>query len=329
MDAHTVQSNVDARLPFCSPKCPHSRYHCLIDSSGTDTTMTAPIRARITLVLATVGMAGCPGRSLIPLDAGADAPISDIAADRSDATTPDTVDAANDAVDATDTVDPIDAVDVVDAAPDVAMLDAAIDAAADGTDAADAFDASSADAVDVTSSDADNSDGTGTVWTPFGDGGCNARVRATPLQPAIHVDPDAGPIAWFTNPPSSGPHYPIWAHWGAFPNIPPGYWVHNLEHGGVVMLYSCPSGTCSSTVDALQAAADTIPTDRACMPSDASPTRVRVVITNYDPLDAPIQASAWGWLYAADCVDPTSLREFYAAHGGMGPEDFCADGYYP
>ena len=81
--------------------------------------------------------------------------------------------------------------------------------------------------------------------------------------------------------------------------------------------------------DALTAAVDTIPTDPACMPNDASPARVRVVVTHYDPLDTPIAATAWGWLYAADCVDPGSLRQFYAEHAGMAPEDFCADGYYP
>ena len=38
-------------------------------------------------------------------------------------------------------------------------------------------------------------------------------------------------------------------------------------------------GACDATRDSLVAMMNTIPTDRACMPSDASPARVRAVVT--------------------------------------------------
>ena len=165
-------------------------------------------------------------------------------------------------------------------------------------------------------------------WTLIPDAGCGARERAVPLQTASHVDFDAS-IDWFTNPPSSGPHYGIWAHWGSWPDLPRGYWVHNLEHGGVTYLFQCPSGTCMPIRDSLVTMMNSIPMDPACTPDDASPARVRVIITNDNVIETPIAAAAWGWLYAADCVDPPSLRQFYIDHAGLAPENFCIDGYYP
>ena len=65
--------------------------------------------------------------------------------------------------------------------------------------------------------------------------------------PHTHVLPPA-PVTYDHNPPTSGCHYnlgygtaPITA--GAYDQvIQPEYWVHNLEHGYVVVLYNCPAG---------------------------------------------------------------------------------------
>jgi hypothetical protein len=167
------------------------------------------------------------------------------------------------------------------------------------------------------------------AWTSIPGATCNAQERNVATQESPHVDPDAGAIAWLTNPPSSGPHYPIWARWGAWPAIPRGHWIHNLEHGGVAYLYRCPMGACEAVRDGIVAAVNALPTDRACTPDDASPARVRAVITSDNEITTPIAAAAWGWLYRADCVDAASLRSFYTRHAGMAPEDFCADGSYP
>jgi hypothetical protein len=105
--------------------------------------------------------------------------------------------------------------------------------------------------------------------------------------------------------------------------------VHNLEHGGVALLYQCPSGTCDDTRDALVRAAAAFPPDLACGPADAGGSRVRVVITNDNVITAPVAASAWGAVYEASCVDPASLRLFYEMFAGRAPEDFCAEGSVP
>lgn len=166
-------------------------------------------------------------------------------------------------------------------------------------------------------------------WMPLGDGTCGARARRVPTLPGIHVGPADGPIAWLTNPPSSGNHYGAWARWGAWRDLPRGNWVHNLEHGGVALLYQCPSGTCDDTRNALVQAVATFPGDPACGPVDASTARVRVIVTNDREITTPIAAAAWGAVYEATCVDARSLREFYAMFAGRAPEDFCADGSVP
>ena len=58
-------------------------------------------------------------------------------------------------------------------------------------------------------------------------------------------------------------HYPVWARYEehAAP-VARGYWVHNLEHGGIVFLYK--PGTPAATVEALRAAYRALPNDPAC-----------------------------------------------------------------
>ena len=262
-----------------------------------------------------------------PVDAVADTPPADRPAD----VTPTDV-AADVPVDV-----PVD-VPSTDAATDVASTDAATDIPS--TDAAtdvpvDApadvpmdgeLDAALTDAA-LTDSPLDDA-GLG-AWITLGTGACGARARRVAALAGSHVDPDAGPIAWLTNPPSSGNHYDLWARWGAWPDLARGNWVHNLEHGGVAFLYRCATAPCTETRDALVAAMNSLPTDPACMPTDASPARVRVVITNDNLITTPIAAAAWGAVYEATCVDAASLREFYAMFAGRAPEDFCADGYVP
>ena len=77
-----------------------------------------------------------------------------------------------------------------------------------------------------------------------------AAVRASGLRcdldPAIteHV-PEGTPIAYEHRPPIGGPHYtPKVPTYGVMEQaVAPGYWVHNLEHGAVVLLYRC-EGDC-------------------------------------------------------------------------------------
>ena len=153
---------------------------------------------------------------------------------------------------------------------------------------------------------------------------CTPAIESPPLIPAVHV-PIGTDIPWCSNPPSSGPHYPIWAAYRAYDTpVPRGYYVHDLEHGAVVFLYKCGNAGCPDVVAALRAAAAAIPDDPLC-DADAG-VRVRAVITPDPLLDVPVAAVAWGWTYKAQCVDLAALTAFARQHYGQGPEVFCADG---
>lgn len=54
-----------------------------------------------------------------------------------------------------------------------------------------------------------------------------------------HID-DIADIAYNSNPPTSGKHFPIWAKKGIYDRmISDGYMIHSLEHGYVVISYDC------------------------------------------------------------------------------------------
>jgi hypothetical protein len=153
---------------------------------------------------------------------------------------------------------------------------------------------------------------------------CLVALDSPPLLPAIHVAIGTE-VEWDSNPPSSGPHFPIWAAYQAYTSpVPRGYYVHDLEHGAVVFLYNCPNG-CPDVVATLQAASDAIPDDPLCTQAGEG-VRVRTVITPDPLLDVPVAAAAWGYTYKAACADLPTLTAFARAHYGNGPEVLCTNG---
>jgi hypothetical protein len=159
----------------------------------------------------------------------------------------------------------------------------------------------------------------------FPDASCVVEIDEPPLLPASHV-PIGSDIQWNSNPPSSGPHYPIWAAYQAYTSpVPRGYYVHDEEHGGIVFLYNCGDAGCPGIVSALQAASDAIPDDPLCA-SAGQGVRVRTVITPDPLIGVPVAAAAWGWVYKAHCADLPTLRNFALTHYGNGPEVLCGNG---
>jgi len=155
------------------------------------------------------------------------------------------------------------------------------------------------------------------------DAACNARIEAPTIVTPNHV-PFGTPLAFVSNPPSSGPHYPAWADFREYTQpVPDGYIVHSLEHGAVALFYKCATpAECASIVPLLRDVRANIPTDPACDPS----IRVRVIIVPRPDNDVPVSAAAWGYTYKAECVDGPSLAQFVRDHYAKGPEDFCAPG---
>jgi hypothetical protein len=157
------------------------------------------------------------------------------------------------------------------------------------------------------------------------DASCPVTIDSPALLPAEHVDIHCR-VQWDSNPPSSGPHYAIWAAFQAY-SFPVSrlYYVHDLEHGAIVFLYNCGDAGCPDIVQGLQAASDAIPDDPICA-SGGQGVRVRTVITPDPLIDVPVAAAAWGWTYKADCLDLPSLTQFALDHYGKGPEELCTQG---
>jgi hypothetical protein len=150
---------------------------------------------------------------------------------------------------------------------------------------------------------------------------CGTIVEEHMVQPSPHV-PVCTPLVYSTNPPTSGPHYPIWAAYKSYTEpVPRGFWVHDLEHGAVVVTYNCPSN-CDAEVAQLQAFLDSLPADPIC----AAPVKNRFVVTPDPHLDIKFAASAWGFSLRSACFDLPPLGTFITDHYAKATEDTCFDG---
>jgi hypothetical protein len=150
---------------------------------------------------------------------------------------------------------------------------------------------------------------------------CGTLIVEYPTIASPHI-PICSPISYDTNPPTSGPHYPIWAAYQTYTvPVPRGFYVHDLEHGGIVIAYNCPSG-CDAELAQLASFLNARPADPTCAP----PVQFRVVVTPDPLLPTPFAAAAWGWALTSQCFDFAALGPFMDAHYRMAPEDFCSDG---
>ncbi|MBJ7595155.1 MAG: DUF3105 domain-containing protein [Candidatus Dormibacteraeota bacterium] len=136
--------------------------------------------------------------------------------------------------------------------------------------------------------------------------------------PHAHVDPPTK-VTYLHDPPTSGCHYNLGA--GQAPLLPgvydrpssPEYWVHNLEHGYVIVLYNCPLG-CGADVRALRTWYDGLPND----PQLSSEKKVLVLPeTTMAPRFAVV---SWDWYLPLDRLDLTRVQAFYDNHRDQSPE---------
>lgn len=142
-----------------------------------------------------------------------------------------------------------------------------------------------------------------------------------------HVASNEG-VVYNSNPPSSGPHCGVWGRYDVYGQakpLPRCNYIHNLEHGAVVLLYKC-DGACPEIVAALSGVRDQI--------VDAQCTVTKRVILTPDPdLDTLVAAVAWRNTWKSDCVNQdalTSLAAFITDNlggAGLAPESgVCSDG---
>jgi hypothetical protein len=159
-----------------------------------------------------------------------------------------------------------------------------------------------------------------------------------PDQGAGHVD--AGTTVTYPNcPPASGKHYNA-------PNVgpvrpgfyglndaanPPG-WIHNLEHGAVVLLYSCTTPGSDQLAEACtdagqQAMRDLFgrwPNSPYC--DIAAGTTPGVVIARYDDMPWPYAAIVWDVVLPLQTLDDQAIFDFQAQRAERyNPEPLCPD----
>jgi Protein of unknown function (DUF3105) len=134
-------------------------------------------------------------------------------------------------------------------------------------------------------------------------------------------------------PPASGNHYfasgegPIAARlYGPNDATIPQGWVHNLEHGALVVLYRCTaasdSGCSDSSQAAMQAFVQSFPASPVCgIPAG----QIGPVITRFDQMPKPYAALVWGRVLYLDSFDTKAILSFYEQEGERtNPEPQCA-----
>lgn len=124
---------------------------------------------------------------------------------------------------------------------------------------------------------------------------------------AVHV-PEGSDIEWMNNPPHSGNHYPSWSTKGEHAEpVARGNWVHNLEHGWIVLAYNCPAD-CEAELEVLR---DVI----------AMRPNMSILMTPDPLLDGPrFAAIAWTWVHEFDTADLDELLCFVDQHWDNAPE---------
>jgi hypothetical protein len=163
-----------------------------------------------------------------------------------------------------------------------------------------------------------------------GGGGSNPPASSTPVTGCatqavanegwLHVA-EGAPTSYRHNPPASGNHYPVWARYEEHnTTVARGYWVHNLEHGGIVFLYR-PTAP-ASVVTALRDAYRALPNDPAC-------GHKRALLTADPDLPTDTAVVAADFMLEAGCTDAGAIRRFVDSRIGRGPEQVCTNGTRP
>jgi hypothetical protein len=135
-------------------------------------------------------------------------------------------------------------------------------------------------------------------------------------------------------PPASGRHFNAQGEGPIRPGVfgpddqaNPQGWIHNLEHGGLVVLYRC-TGADTACSDASQAAFKefyaTFPNSPICnLPAGAG--GVGPIIARFDEMKWPYAALLWGQVLPLDQFDTQLVLDFFAQQGERSnPEALCA-----
>ena len=126
-----------------------------------------------------------------------------------------------------------------------------------------------------------------------------------------------------SDPPTSGPHYNVQGYapvpWKTIDTLVEGQFVHNLEHGGIAILYNCPSGNdCTTLKNQLQNYVTNL------APAEPQFGKVKIVMTPYTKgMQKKIALVAWHYVDFLDVYDQNEITRFYENHVDQGPEQIA------
>jgi hypothetical protein len=148
--------------------------------------------------------------------------------------------------------------------------------------------------------------------------------KTVPLQGTQHINKGDTHPAYNSTPPTSGPHWNVadggpenWGgpvNWGIYDvQIPDEAQIHNLEHGGIMIQYSCSD--CPELVAQLRSFYERYwPQHRLPM----FPNSSKLVVAPYYGLPSRITLTAWGRIETMDSYDEERITRFVDAYRDKG-----------
>jgi hypothetical protein len=158
----------------------------------------------------------------------------------------------------------------------------------------------------------------------------NSAPVGQPIDEMPHVHVPKGTVVGYNhNPPTSGCHYTLGVGFspiapGIYPPsqatktqnpLTPEYWVHNLEHGYIVVSYNCPTG-CDSELQSLNTWYRSLPPDPGG----------KVAYAKFLAVPDPAQkdkwdVESWDWFDSmGSTLSLSEVQKFYANHVNQAPE---------
>lgn len=114
-----------------------------------------------------------------------------------------------------------------------------------------------------------------------------------------HIPEGGSHAPYNMSPPTSGWHYDRWASWGIKTEpLPEELFIHNMEHGGVILHYNCPDGC---------------PDEVAQMEEIVRRTDETILMPN-PGMESRFALTAWNWILTMDEYDDNQARDFVRSH---------------
>jgi hypothetical protein len=140
----------------------------------------------------------------------------------------------------------------------------------------------------------------------LGDGGVGMTLRETNLSHnhlATCDDPNCGNGM---NPPLGGDHCPTWLNCRVFDTAQPKCnWIHNLEHGALVMVYNCNGAGCDAFIQQLK---------------DYQVTHTDALVTPDPDLPDVAAVMVWGFGWLGNGFNQAAFDEVASHQGAESPE---------